>query len=255
MGAFPSAVTNATIAEASAKLLGRRAHSGDSMTCNTSQSDKSAMTLSSGNDEVRGFEPSISTTHHYSKSPDVVYYYEKSLMNQLVLDDNKVHYCHPPKKNAVAPYHDVESAVNQVVPPRMTRPLMCPSRLDQKSTVAESNLDDAAWREQQYDNATWRMYYRIIASRQAREQSSLPSATSSAVPARHRSSNRTTPISDDSTKKLDECHNQEPHDYVHNHHVNATPSIMSSDYLYCYPPSNDLLLSSSLQTGIFEMEP
>lgn len=118
-----------------------------------------------------------------------------------------------------------------------SRPLLCPrsqpSPLEQPMTEDENyeeSKEDVAFREKMYENATWRMYYRITSFRQARQQSSMAATHCSSIPMKNR-----IPLEDESNRWCER--------FIHDQ---APGVVASSDREVC--------LSDSLEDEIFNME-
>lgn len=118
-----------------------------------------------------------------------------------------------------------------------SKPLLCPrsqpSPLSQsvaKDGHPEESKEDAALREKMYEDATWRMYYRITSSRQARQQPSIAAYHCRSIPLINGGQ-----VKDDSTRWCER--------FIHNHTSGVVPT---SD--------KEVFLSKSLEGDIFDMD-
>jgi hypothetical protein len=118
-----------------------------------------------------------------------------------------------------------------------SKPLLCPrsqpSPLSQsmaKDGYPEESKEDVALREKMYEDATWRMYYRITSSRQARQQSSIAAYRCRSIPLINGGQ-----VKDDSTRWCER--------FIHNH---TSGVVLASD--------KEVFLSKSLEGDIFDMD-
>lgn len=118
-----------------------------------------------------------------------------------------------------------------------SKPLLCPRSQPSPLSLSvtkdgnpEESKEDVAFREKMYEDATWRMYYRITSSRQARQQSSMDTYRRRSIPLMNGGQ-----VKDDSTRWCER--------FLHNHAVGIVPT---SD--------KEVFLSKSLEGDVFDMD-
>lgn len=118
-----------------------------------------------------------------------------------------------------------------------SKPLLCPRSQPSPLSLSvtkdgnpEESKEDVAFREKMYEDATWRMYYRITSSRQARQQSSTDTYRCRSIPLMNGGQ-----VKDDSTRWCER--------FLHNHAAGVVPT---SD--------KEAFLSKSLEGDVFDMD-